>query len=99
MCERGGAIEAVEVRATSLPTLVQMVAGGLGITLLPETAAASLAHGGARGPVGIAAFANPPPGRTIGLAWRTSSGRLREFRLLADTLRDAADSFLARLRR
>ncbi len=101
MCERGGAIEAVEVRATSLPTLVQMVAGGLGITLLPETAAASLVHGGsrARGPVGIAAFANPPPGRTIGLAWRTSSGRLREFRILADTLRDAADGFLAKLRR
>ena len=87
----------MEVRATSLPTLVQMVAGGLGITLLPETAAAALVQ--PRGPVAIAQFASPPPGRTIGLAWRTSSARLREFRLLAETLTTAADVFLAKLRR
>jgi len=86
----------MEVRATSLPTLVQMVAGGLGITLLPETAAAALVQ--PRGPIALAAFAKPPPGRTIGLAWRTSSARLREFRLLADTMRVEADAFLAKLR-
>ena len=97
VCERGGAVESMEVRATSLPTLVQMVAGGLGVTLLPEAAAQSLVQ--SRGPVGLAAFANPVPGRTIGLAWRTSSARLREFRLLAETMRDEADRFLARLRR
>lgn len=97
VCERGGAVESMEVRATSLPTLVQMVAGGLGVTLLPEAAAQSLVQ--TRGPVGLAAFANPVPGRTIGLAWRTSSARLREFRLLAETMRDEADRFLARLRR
>jgi len=96
VCERGGAVE-MEVRATSLPTLVQMVAGGLGVTLLPEAAAATLVQ--PKGPVGLAAFANPVPGRTIGLAWRTSSARLREFRLLADILRDEAERFLARLRR
>jgi LysR family hydrogen peroxide-inducible transcriptional activator len=87
----------MEVRATSLPTLVQMVAGGLGITLLPETAAAALVQ--PRGPVALAAFANPVPGRTIGLAWRTSSARLREFRLLAETLHAQADVYLAKLRR
>lgn len=97
MCERGGAVESMEVRGTSLPTIVQMVAGGLGITLLPETAAAALVQ--PRGPVALGAFANPIPGRTIGLAWRTSSARLREFRLLADTLRDQADAYLAKLRR
>jgi LysR family hydrogen peroxide-inducible transcriptional activator len=97
VCERGGAVESMEVRATSLPTLVQMVAGGLGVTLLPEAAAQSLLQ--PRGPVGMAAFANPVPGRTIGLAWRTSSARLREFRLLAETLRDEAERFLGRLRR
>lgn len=86
----------MEVRATSLPTLVQMVAGGLGITLLPETAAAALVQ--ARGPIALAEFAKPPPGRTIGLAWRTSSARLREFRMLADTLRAEAETFLAKLR-
>jgi LysR family hydrogen peroxide-inducible transcriptional activator len=87
----------MEVRATSLPTLVQMVAGGLGITLLPESAASALVQ--PRGPVGIAPFASPSPGRTIGLAWRTSSARLREFRLLAETMSKAADAYLAKLRR
>ena len=96
VCERGGAVEAMAVRATSLPTLEQMVAGGMGVTLLPEAAAAALVP--ARGPVATAPFAAPPPGRTLGLVWRTSSARLREFRLLADTLRDAADAFLAKLR-
>jgi LysR family hydrogen peroxide-inducible transcriptional activator len=96
VCERGGALESLEVRATSLPTLVQMVAGGLGITLLPEAAAAALVP--ARGPVGIAPFGKSPPGRTLGLAWRTSSARLREFRMLAETLAGAAQGFLAKLR-
>ena len=97
VCERGGAIESMEVRGTSLPTLVQMVAGGIGVTLLPEAAAAALVL--PKGPVALAEFANPPPGRTLGLAWRTSSARLREFRTLAETLRGEADKFLARLRR
>jgi LysR family hydrogen peroxide-inducible transcriptional activator len=85
----------MQVRATSLPTLVQMVAGGLGVTLLPETAATALVQ--RRGPVGLVAFAKPP-GRTIGLAWRTSSARLREFRLLAETMREQAERVLAKLR-
>jgi LysR family hydrogen peroxide-inducible transcriptional activator len=96
VCDRGGAIESMEVRATSLPTLVQMVAGRLGVTLLPETAAAALVH--ARGPVETAAIGKPPPGRTIGLAWRTSSARLRELRLLAEVLSGEAERYLAKLR-
>ncbi len=88
VCERSGALEPLEVRATSLPTLVQMVAGGLGITLLPEAAASALAP--RRGPIATARFARPSPGRNLGLVWRTSSARLREFRLLAETLRDAS---------
>jgi len=98
VCERGGAVESMEVRATSLPTLVQMVAGGLGVTLLPEAAAAALVQ--PRGPITLATFADKPvPGRTLGVVWRTSSARLREFRLLADTLRAEAERFLAKLRR
>lgn len=88
VCERGGAVESMEVRATSLPTLVQMVAGKLGVTLLPQRAATSLIT--RKGPVQIADFAAPAPGRTLGLAWRTSSGRLREFRVLAETMREVA---------
>jgi LysR family hydrogen peroxide-inducible transcriptional activator len=95
VCARGGAVESMEVRATSLPTLVQMVAGGLGITLLPEAAAAALVP--SRGPVCTVPFKSAP-GRTLGLAWRTSSARLREFRMLAETLGGAATTFLAKLR-
>ena len=97
VCDRGGAVESMEVRATSLPTLVQMVAGGLGVTLLPEAAAAALVQ--SRGPIELSEFAAPQPGRTLGIAWRTSSARLREFRLLADVMRQASDAFLAKLRR
>jgi LysR family hydrogen peroxide-inducible transcriptional activator len=95
VCERGGAVESMEVRATSLPTLVQMVAGGLGVTLLPEAAAEALVQ--PRGPVDLAAFTKPP-GRTIGLAWRTSSARLREFRVLAEVMSETAAQYLAKLR-
>jgi LysR family hydrogen peroxide-inducible transcriptional activator len=96
VCKRAGAVEAMEVRATSLPTLVQMVAGGLGVTLLPEASATTLVP--KNGPVVLAEFAKPVPGRTIGLAWRTSSGRLREFRLLAETMANSAEKFLGELR-
>lgn len=97
VCARSGAVESMEVRGTSLPTLVQMVAGGMGVTLLPEAAAAALVQ--PRGPVELAAFAAPPPGRTLGLAWRTSSARLREFRLLGETMATAAEKYLVKLRR
>ncbi len=96
VCKRAGAVESVEVRATSLPTLVQMVAGGLGVTLLPEASCPTLVQ--KHGPVALAEFAKPVPGRNIGLAWRTSSGRLREFRLLAETMSASAEDFLARSR-
>ncbi len=96
VCKRGGAIESIEVRGTSLPTLVQMVAGGMGVTLVPEAAAEALVQPG--GPVELAALGKPPPGRTLGLAWRTSSARLREFRMLAETMAEAANKFLVKLR-
>jgi LysR family transcriptional regulator, hydrogen peroxide-inducible genes activator len=96
VCQRAGAVEAMAVRATSLPTLVQMVAGGLGVTLLPEAAAAALVQ--RTGPVALAEFARPVPGRTLGLAWRTSSARLREFRLLAEVMAAEAARFLVATR-
>jgi len=95
VCNRSGAHESMEVRATSLPTLVQMVAGGMGITLLPEAAADSLVQ--PRGPVEVALLGKPAPGRTLGLVWRTSSARLREFRLLAEVMTEEATRFLGKL--
>ncbi len=72
-----------EVRATSLLTLVQMAAGGLGVSLLPKLAAdAGLAGEG----LTVRAFDPPVIGRQVGLAWRRNSGRLPEIKLLAKIL-------------
>ncbi|GIU67728.1 hydrogen peroxide-inducible genes activator [Candidatus Phycosocius spiralis] len=72
-----------EVRATSLFTLVHMAAGGLGISLLPKLAAdAGLAVEG----LTVRAFDPPVIGRQVGLAWRRTSGRVHEIKLLARLL-------------
>jgi hypothetical protein len=65
--------EEQDFRATSLETLRQMVASGVGITLLPELAGRG-AYGAARG-VTIKPFARPVPSRTIGAVWRKSTAR------------------------
>lgn len=96
VCSHAGSHEVAELRATSLPTLVQMVASGQGVTLLPEMAAAVLASRGSE--VAVARF-SPPPGRDVGLVWRMSSARGRELGLLADVLRDHAGRHLAALRK
>jgi LysR family transcriptional regulator, hydrogen peroxide-inducible genes activator len=98
VCHGHGAIEEVALQATSLPTLVQMVASGMGVTLLPEMAAAVLAPRPSSGVITLR-FAAPAPGRTIGLVWRTSSARLRELRLLAQTVAGAAEKHLEDVRR
>ena len=75
-----------EVRATSLFTLVQMAAGGLGVSLLPRLAAdAGLAGEG----LVVRPFDPPVIGRQIGLAWRRGSGRVAEVKALAALLKDA----------
>lgn len=60
-------IEELGYRATSLPTLVQMVASGAGITLLPRLAVATEA---ARASVVMRPLAEPVPFRTLALVWR-----------------------------
>jgi LysR family transcriptional regulator, hydrogen peroxide-inducible genes activator len=73
ICSGTGVNEKQDFRATSLETLRQMVASGVGITLLPELAGRG-AYGNARGVV-IKPFAKPVPTRTIGAIWRKSSAR------------------------
>ena len=73
-----------EFRATSLSTLVQMVAGGSGITLLPRIAV-DLEN--RRGLLAIRPFAKPVPHRTIGLAWRRRSPLAGSLRAIAATAR------------
>jgi LysR family hydrogen peroxide-inducible transcriptional activator len=70
--------------ATSLPTLVQMVDNGLGITALPELAIdAGLLRGTSLVTRPLAA---EEPGRKIALVWRRGTGRREEFLLLAKEL-------------
>jgi LysR family hydrogen peroxide-inducible transcriptional activator len=65
--------EELAFRATSLETLRQMVAAGLGLTLLPRLAAEG-PFASARGLV-VRPFAPPSPNRMVGAAWRRSSSR------------------------
>jgi LysR family hydrogen peroxide-inducible transcriptional activator len=75
---------AAEMQATSMPTLCQMVATGLGVTLLPTSAVALEARPG----TGLATrpFAEPAPSRTIGLVWRRTSPNEGLYRTLATLL-------------
>jgi len=81
-CGRSRGKEGIE--ATSLPTLLQMVEGGLGVTLLPETALAAGILSGTK--LVARSFATRVPAREIVLAARPSSARRRDLDLLADFL-------------
>ena len=85
VCARARAHE-LQFRATSLPTLVQMVAGGAGVTLLPELALAAESR---RGALKLRPFAAPAPHRTIALVWRRRSPLAPALQRLARTIRDA----------
>lgn len=76
--------EPSEIQATSMATLAQMVAAGLGVTLLPECAVAVEAGAG-RG-IATRKFVGQPPSRTIGLVWRKSSPFAETFHGLANVL-------------
>lgn len=87
VCHEAGGSGLASTRAASLATLVQMVAGGLGVTLLPGTAAAVEARPGSG--LSAAAFRSPAPGRSIALVHRASSPRAEEFAAVAQTVREA----------
>jgi len=84
LCTTAGACEVGDFRASSLTTLVQMVAAGVGVTLLPEMSIAAEAL--PTRDLGIVPIAGGPS-RTIGLCWRPTSMRTPEFRLLGETIR------------
>jgi LysR family hydrogen peroxide-inducible transcriptional activator len=71
-----------DLTATSLTTLVEMAANGLGVTLLPEMAVeAQILKGGE---LVARRFNDDDPFRQIGLAWRATSPRAAEFKLLGE---------------
>jgi len=67
--------------ATSLATVMQMVANGYGVTLVPEVASDAEAHDDR---IKLLRFAEPQPGRTVGLAWRRTSPRRKDFEALGE---------------
>ncbi|MGV9673207.1 hydrogen peroxide-inducible genes activator [Gordonia sp. NPDC003504] len=72
-----------QTRAASLATAVQCVEGGLGVTLIPDTAVESETAGGE---LATARFSAPRPGRRVGLVYRESSGRDDAYRRLAGVI-------------
>ena len=62
---------------------MQMVANGYGITLLPRVAVDVEVRDER---VKLLRFAEPAPGRTIGLAWRQTSPRKADFTALGEVI-------------
>jgi len=75
----------VGLGATSLATVMQMVANGYGVTLLPQVAVATELHDPR---VKLLRFSKPEPGRTIGLAWRRTSPRRKDFEALGKAVKE-----------
>ncbi len=82
--ERG--FEQLSVRATSLPTLVQMACANMGITLLPGI---SVPIESRRSGLVTRPFKQPAPHRTIILGWRRQSALTKAMRKIAETVRSA----------
>ncbi|HSI58028.1 MAG TPA: LysR substrate-binding domain-containing protein [Ideonella sp.] len=70
ICSAVSSDQREELKATSIETLRQMVAAGVGCTLLPQLAAAPGVGSIANHMVEILPFAAPVPTRKIGLVWR-----------------------------
>lgn len=73
VCSRVDVTESLDYRATSLETLRQMVAAGLGVTLLPALSASG--PFASNRSLALKPFASPVPTRTVGAVWRKSSTR------------------------
>ena len=86
VCTRAGT-EEQDFRATSLETLRQMVAAGLGITLLPRLASEG-PFASARGLI-VRPFSPPAPSRVIGAAWRRSTSRAAAIAAVCDIIAKA----------
>jgi LysR family hydrogen peroxide-inducible transcriptional activator len=74
--------------ASSLNTVMQMVAGGYGVTLIPQIAA-DVERRDAR--VKFLRLENPQPGRSIGLVFRRTSPRKADFAALSEVVKESVD--------
>jgi LysR family hydrogen peroxide-inducible transcriptional activator len=92
ICSRGDIEEDQDYRATSLETLRQMVAAGMGITLLPKLSTS--------GPFGndksvvIRPFPKPAPTRAVGAVWRKSSKRNAAIKAVCDVVQTSVQGVI-----
>jgi len=84
VCALSSARDGSDIGATSLATLVQMVAGGLGVSLLPSIAADTVTAGV---DVAVRRFETPVIGRQIGIAWRAGSSHRQDAKLIGEIVR------------
>jgi LysR family hydrogen peroxide-inducible transcriptional activator len=85
-CSLESARRNIAFQGTSLHTLVQMVANGLGVTLLPQVAIDSGLLRGIRLPV--LDLDSETPDRKIGVVWRQTTGQMKTVKSLASALKD-----------
>ncbi len=87
LCRAHGAQPLLDFATTSLDTLRQMAAMGLGATFLPALYVRAEAHQDRQ--LTVIPFAEPQPSRTIGLVWRQQSARRSDYLALAVHIRAA----------
>jgi LysR family hydrogen peroxide-inducible transcriptional activator len=85
-CANGRRGGSMGLGATSLTTVMQMVANGYGVTLVPQVAVDVEVRDDR---VKLLRFVPPQPGRTIGLAWRRTSPRKSDFIALGQIATEA----------
>jgi LysR family hydrogen peroxide-inducible transcriptional activator len=92
VCSLAGAGEKEGFRATSLETLRQMVAAGVGVTLLPMLAVKPPVPASEN--IRLLPFRNPAPSRKLALVWRKSSAMTEFLHSLAALLRELPEDLL-----
>ncbi|MFC9246751.1 hydrogen peroxide-inducible genes activator [Streptomyces sp. NPDC057136] len=97
ICREAGRTQGAPVTTTAagLSTLVQLVAGGLGVTLLPRTAVT--VEAGRDDALTTGYFADPAPSRRVALAMRSGAARHEEFEEFAAALREEMETLPVRI--
>ncbi len=96
VCQMAGAKSNMEFRASSLSTLVQMAANGLGVTLLPRLAVDVEVKGVST--LNLRSFSSPPPKRMVCAVWRKGAAREIEYRQLAQFFQTMAPPCVERIK-
>jgi len=91
VCFSAGAMEDQRFQATSMDTLLHMVAGGSGMTLIPELACQKSVAG-----VTYLPFAEPKPSRDIVMLVRNNSARLQPLEQMSGIIADVISPQLSK---